>query len=112
MLVAEGVGRTLAPETNMWDLARPLIETWMRDQLGPEARVIAAAETTLATLAKVPRIIDRVDAATAQLQTDGLKLHPDTALALRGGQRGGWSRWVPWVVAAGLLLALVWQSGS
>jgi ubiquinone biosynthesis protein len=112
MLVAEGVGRTLAPETNMWDLARPLIETWMRQQLGPEARVVTAAETALATLAKVPRIIDRVDVATAQLQTHGLKLHPDTAQALRGGQRASWTRWVPWVVAAGLLLALVWQSGS
>ena len=28
MLVAEGVGRRLHPETNMWELARPLIEGW------------------------------------------------------------------------------------
>ncbi|MCY3828426.1 MAG: 2-polyprenylphenol 6-hydroxylase, partial [Rhodospirillaceae bacterium] len=30
MLVTEGVGRTLNPDINMWTLARPLIEAWMR----------------------------------------------------------------------------------
>ena len=39
MLLAEGVGRNLAPEVNMWELARPLIEDWMRKRLGPEGRV-------------------------------------------------------------------------
>ena len=28
MLVAEGTGRKLAPDANMWLLARPLIEEW------------------------------------------------------------------------------------
>ena len=36
MLLAEGVGRRLAPETNMWEMARPLIEDWFRERLGPE----------------------------------------------------------------------------
>jgi ubiquinone biosynthesis protein len=111
MLVAEGVGRTLAPETNMWELAQPLIEDWMREQLGPETQVATAAEAALATLAKVPRIIERVDAATADLQARGLKLHPDTAEALRGGTGGGWSAWLPWMVAGALLIALLLQAG-
>lgn len=111
MLVAEGVGRGLAPETNMWELARPMIEGWMRDQLGPEAQVATAAESALATLAKVPRIIDRMDAATAELQTHGLKLHPDTAKAMRG-EGSGWPRWLPWAVAGVLLVALVLQAAS
>ena len=42
MLMAEGVGRTLAPQANMWSLAQPLIEQWERDYFGPEARIALA----------------------------------------------------------------------
>src|SRR6185312_4674074 len=37
MVVIEGVGRRLDPTINIWVLARPLIEGWMRDNRGPEA---------------------------------------------------------------------------
>ena len=30
MVVAEGVGRALNPNVNMWQLAQPLVEDWMR----------------------------------------------------------------------------------
>src|SRR5690606_2811906 len=36
MLVAEGVGRRLAPQVNMWSLTQPLVESWKRDYFGPE----------------------------------------------------------------------------
>jgi len=111
MLVAEGVGRGLAPEANMWELAQPMIESWMAEQLGPDAQVMTAAESALATLAKVPRIIDRVDAATAELQAKGLKLHPDTANALRG-EPSAWPGWLPWAVAGVLLAVVLVQAGS
>ena len=62
MLLAEGVGRNLAPEVNMWELARPLIEDWMRKRLGPEGRVTGLARDTIATVRKLPRIIERVRA--------------------------------------------------
>ena len=39
MVQVEGVGRRLDPEVNIWTLARPLIEEWMRDNRGPEARL-------------------------------------------------------------------------
>ncbi len=44
MLTAEGVGRALNPDINMWELARPLIEDWMREHRGPEARVVDELE--------------------------------------------------------------------
>lgn len=112
MLVAEGVGRNLAPETNMWELATPMVEGWMRDQLSPDAQIMTTAESAWATLAKVPRIIDRVDAATAELSSHGLKLHPDTAQALRGGNGNGWGRWLPWAVIGALVIALLVQASS
>ena len=54
MLTAEGVGRALNPEINMWELARPLIEDWMREHRGPEARVIDEFEGLLNALRSLP----------------------------------------------------------
>ncbi len=38
MVVAEGVGRKIAPDENMWLLIRPTMETWMRVNRGIGAR--------------------------------------------------------------------------
>ena len=111
MLLAEGVGRTLTPQVNMWELAQPMIETWMRERLGPQGKIADAVSTTIATLEKLPQIIDRVDAVTADMAKGGLRLHPDTARAIRGedGTRrtARWFLWAPWLVAAALLAALL-----
>ena len=39
MLMAEGVSRQLNPALNIWTLAQPLVEQWMRENRGPEARI-------------------------------------------------------------------------
>ena len=39
MAVSEGVGRALNPSVNIWQLAQPLVEGWIRANLGPEAQV-------------------------------------------------------------------------
>ena len=39
MLMAEGVSRRLNPDLNIWTLAQPLVEEWMRENRGPEARL-------------------------------------------------------------------------
>jgi ubiquinone biosynthesis protein len=109
MLLAEGVGRKLAPEVNMWELARPLIEDWMRARLGPEGRIADLVADGMATLQKLPRIIDRLEVAAGDLLRDGLKLHPETARNIRGEATGGtrWLLWAPWLLAAVLLIALL-----
>jgi ubiquinone biosynthesis protein len=33
----EGLGRRLYPELDLWETAKPYLENWMRDQLGPRA---------------------------------------------------------------------------
>jgi ubiquinone biosynthesis protein len=113
MLLAEGVGRTLAPQVNMWEMAQPLIENWMRERLGPEGQIADAVGTTLDTLRKLPHIIDRVDAVTADMARGGLRLHPDTARAIRGEENGKrrvpWMLWAPWLLAAALLAALLFR---
>ena len=58
MLMAEGMGTRLNPHVNIWELARPLIEDWMRDHFGPRATLERAAEDLVQGLRRVPRLID------------------------------------------------------
>lgn len=108
MLLAEGVGRNLAPDVNMWELAQPLIEQWMVKELGPEGRIRDAVADAAATLEKLPRLIDSVDAAARQIRSHGLRLDPETAAAIRGKPPGHQGRgWWPWVIAGGLFVAWI-----
>jgi len=108
MLLAEGVGRRLAPQTNMWELARPLIEGWFQERLGPTARVADAVGGALDTLGRVPALIGRLDSLAMEIEQGGLRLHPETARLLRGGTPGRrWLAWLPWVLVLALLAILV-----
>ncbi len=108
MLVAEGTGRALCPEANMWALARPMMDDWISGELSVEVRVretAAAVGDGLGRLAETGRLIQDGIAWAA----DGrLRLHPDTVAALRGSG-GSRSRWLPWLVAgAAVAVALFW----
>lgn len=109
MLLAEGVGRNLAPDVNMWELAQPLIEEWMIKELGPEGRIRDAVADAKSTLDKLPQLIDSVDAAARQIRSHGLRLDPETAAAIRGRPVNQRRRaWWPWAVVAGALI--VWAT--
>lgn len=56
MVVVEGVARSLDPNANIWSAAGPVVELWMRDNLGPKA-VLRDARMTLTTLSRIaPRL--------------------------------------------------------
>lgn len=40
MVVVEGIGHSLDPNINMWQLAEPWIERWARKNLSPEAKIL------------------------------------------------------------------------
>ncbi len=105
MMVAEGVGRSLNPDINMWELARPLIEDWMRENRGPEARIAEAAEDAADVLRRMPHFLANAGAAAEMLAEGGLRLHPDTVKALtREGAGPNPLVWPLWAVAIALLL--------
>jgi ubiquinone biosynthesis protein len=58
MLMAEGMGTRLNPKVNIWELAQPLIEDWMRDHFGPRATLQRGAEDLMQGLRRLPRLID------------------------------------------------------
>jgi len=104
MLVAEGVGRRLDPTVNMWTLAQPLIEDWMRENRGPEARVLDAATDIAATLERLPALVRDLETAVSALATGGLKLDPATLEALAGSRsRDAWTALPLWLAALALL---------
>jgi len=45
MVVVEGVARTLDPKMNMWEVAHPVVESYIRDTLGPTAMIRDLAAT-------------------------------------------------------------------
>lgn len=87
MLTAEGVGRVLDPSVNMWELARPLIEEWMRENRGPEALLLDDIEAAVRTLRRLPELIGDSERAARQLTGHGLRLHPDTVRCLADRMR-------------------------
>src|SRR5216684_801426 len=61
MVLVEGVGRRLDPDVNIWSLARPLVEEWMRDNRGPEARLKQQIDTVIETIDEIPRLLRSLD---------------------------------------------------
>jgi ubiquinone biosynthesis protein len=95
------VGRLLNPELNMWALARPLIEEWMIENRGVEARARSAVEEIFARLEELPGFIANLEKAASMFADGGVRLHPDTIAAMRGGGRVG----IFWPVLTAILVA-------
>jgi len=108
MVVAEGVGRALNPSLNMWQLAQPLVEQWMAENLGPQAQFRTAVEEGLETARRLPQLLERAERTLGAVLDGGLKLHPSALAALNGGS--GSSQVAAWALCsllAGLLLGLL-----
>ena len=48
MVVVEGVSRSLDPNMNMWETARPIVENYIKENLGPKAFINDAINTVRA----------------------------------------------------------------
>jgi ubiquinone biosynthesis protein len=105
MVVAEGVGRQLNPDINIWALAQPLIENWMRANRGPEARVKQAVTETLRLAERLPGLVDKLESTLTDMADGGLRLHPDTVR--RFAAERARSRAALWPLWLGIAIALV-----
>jgi ubiquinone biosynthesis protein len=114
MVVIEGVGRRLDPEINIWTLARPLIEAWMRDNRGPEARLRLGLETLADMVERVPRLVRSLETLVTEWSREGVVLHAET-LAVQAAHRARHLAIVivpVWIIAAALAsIALVLMLG-
>lgn len=107
MLMAEGVSRRLNPRLNIWMLAQPLIEDWMRENRGPEARIRDFAGEIGRIGERLPTLLADLEKVVAMAADGGLKLHPETLDGFRRSHRGRNHIWALWVAVAALALAVL-----
>ena len=112
MLIAEGVGRKLNPEVNMWELARPLIEKWMQERHATETRLRDAATDAVEALERFPTLLSGAKTALTMMSEGGLRLHPDSVRALTDVNRKEnrtwhWALWIAVVLIGMIVLTLI-----
>jgi len=64
MVVVEGVARKLDPDTNIWDVSKPVLENWLheiKDPVNKANEVINEASEVLKKLPDLPNIMDKAN---------------------------------------------------
>jgi ubiquinone biosynthesis protein len=64
MVVVEGVARKLDPETNIWDVSKPVLENWIRefkDPINKVEEIIVNTSEALKKLPDLPIIMDKAN---------------------------------------------------
>lgn len=56
LIHVEGLGRQLYPELDIWEIGRPLLEQWIRDQIGPSAIMQTVKRNAPALIEQIPHI--------------------------------------------------------
>jgi len=89
MVVVEGVARSLDPDFDIWEASRPVVETWMIERMGPEARLRDAADglTAMGRVAQnLPQLLRNAEVISAMLADGGVRLHPDSVKLIATAQ--------------------------
>ena len=79
MVVVEGVARKLDPETNIWNISKPIIEDWLKETKDPVNKIgdtINEASEILKKLPELPLIMDKANNIMT-LMAEG-KFNPNT----------------------------------
>ncbi len=103
MVVVEGVARGLDPQVDFWSVSEPVLKQWIEAHLGPEARLMEAAESVGAlarALPNLPHLIERAERALERFYGDARQ--EETPLARNGFANIGW-----WVAAAAILALML-----
>ena len=79
MVVVEGVARKLDPDTNIWDVSKPILENWLKevkDPINKASEVVNKASEVLSRLPDLPIIMDKANDVMT-LISEG-KFYPNT----------------------------------
>jgi ubiquinone biosynthesis protein len=115
MVVVEGVARTLDPDFDIWEAARPAVERFMLDRMGPGARLKELGEglkALAAVVRELPEFVRNSQALSLMLAGGGLKLHPDAVRAIAEAERHRtrFARVLPWLAVIAIAgAAVVWR---
>jgi ubiquinone biosynthesis protein len=68
MVVVEGVARKLYPETNIWQVSRPVLEDWLRNLKSPKSAIDTAINTSAEIIKRIPDFPGLMDKANYALK--------------------------------------------
>ena len=77
MVVVEGVARKLYPETNIWEVSRPVLEDWLKNIKSPKSTIDTALSTSAEIIKRIPNfpeLMDRADYALKLMAEGKLNL--------------------------------------
>jgi len=77
MVVVEGVARKLFPETNIWEVSRPVLESWLKNIKSPKSTIDTALNTSTEIIKRIPDfpgLMDRADYALKLMAEGKLSL--------------------------------------
>lgn len=94
MMVAEGVGRMLVPNVNMWQLAEPLVTEWATKNFNPLAQLKNNAEQFKNLLSRLPIAMEHGENILRKLDEGGMKLHPETVKMLMAERKRSHNHWL------------------
>ncbi|HWL57149.1 MAG TPA: 2-polyprenylphenol 6-hydroxylase [Paracoccus sp. (in: a-proteobacteria)] len=87
MVVVEGVSRSLDPQMNMWEVARPVVESYIRDNLGPKAAMRDLARSVQVVSRFAPLLPEFLERRMPQMLRENGQ-HPDDRPRPSGYLRG------------------------
>jgi len=60
LLNIEGLGRQLYPDLDLWNTAKPFMESWMRERYGPAALIRSLVEQAPTIIQELPRLLPQL----------------------------------------------------
>lgn len=100
MVVVEGVARSLNPHINIWQVARPVVEGYIRENIGPRAMARDLMRTAQVLNRFAPKLPQLVDTFLSRQGTDAAPPARHQRLALAGAFVAG--------VLAASVAAAIW----
>ena len=68
MVVVEGVARKLYPETNIWEVSKPVLEDWLKNLKSPKSTIDTAINTSAEIIKRIPNFPGLMDRAEYALK--------------------------------------------
>jgi ubiquinone biosynthesis protein len=96
------MGRSLCPGINMWGLALPLVEDWMRANRNPAARLVDQMAESAEMLRRLPVLLGEIELATRRIAAGELIPSQNRGILARL-----WPLWFTGMVVALATLAAI-----
>jgi len=68
MVVVEGVARKLYPDTNIWEVSKPVLEDWLKNLKSPKSTIDTALNTSAEIIKRIPDFPGLMDKAEYALK--------------------------------------------